>query len=70
MSSLHTIDGELPEALDTIKAVTETQEAVMSFYYTDAANQVTLSPYKTIDKVTKCSRGLFLETAGDFFHRF
>jgi hypothetical protein len=40
MNSLHNIDGELPEALDTIKAVTETQEAVMSFYYTDASNQV------------------------------
>ena len=40
MSSLYNIDGELPETLETIKNVTETQEAVMSFYYTDSENQV------------------------------
>ena len=40
MNSLHNIDGELPETLDAIKNVTETQEAVMSFYYTDSENQV------------------------------
>ena len=40
MSSLHNIDGELPETLGSIKSVTDSQEAVMSFYYTDAANQV------------------------------
>merc|ERR1711936_1540117 len=40
MSSLHNVDGELPETLGSIKSVTDSQEAVMSFYYTDAANQV------------------------------
>ena len=40
MSSLHNVDGELPETLGSIKNVTDSQEAVMSFYYTDAANQV------------------------------
>ena len=40
MNSLHNIDGELPETLDAIKNVTETQDAVMSFYYTDSENQV------------------------------
>jgi len=40
MNSLHNIDGELPETLGNIKTVTENQEAVMSFYYTDASNQV------------------------------
>lgn len=41
MASLHNIDGELPETLENIKAVTESQDAVMSFYYTDSSNQVT-----------------------------
>merc|ERR1719394_539626 len=40
MSSVHNVDGELPETLGSIKSVTDSQEAVMSFYYTDAANQV------------------------------
>ena len=40
MNSLHNIDGELPETLGNIKTVTENQEAVMSFFYTDASNQV------------------------------
>jgi hypothetical protein len=40
MNNLHNIDGELPETLDAIKNVTETQDAVMSFYYTDSENQV------------------------------
>ena len=45
MSSLHNVDGELPETLGSIKSVTDSQEAVMSFYYTDAANQVHLWIY-------------------------
>jgi len=40
MNSLHNIDGELPETLGNIKTVTETQDAVMSFYYTDSSNTV------------------------------
>ena len=48
MSSLHNVDGELPETLGSIKSVTDSQEAVMSFYYTDAANQVHLCKYNEI----------------------
>ena len=48
MSSLHNVDGELPETLGSIKSVTDSQEAVMSFYYTDAANQVHLWKYKIV----------------------
>ena len=41
MNSLRNIDGELPGGtLDAIKNMTETQEAVMSIYYTDSENQV------------------------------
>ena len=45
MSSVHNVDGELPETLGSIKSVTDSQEAVMSFYYTDAANQVGVSTH-------------------------
>ena len=48
MSSLHNVDGELPETLGSIKSVTDSQEAVMSFYYTDAANQVHQYKYNEI----------------------
>ena len=53
MSSLHNVDGELPETLGSIKSVTDSQEAVMSFYYTDAANQVHLCKYNEICMIFK-----------------
>ena len=40
MTSLHDVDGPLPDAIEQIQQVTENQEAVMSFFYTDRDNQV------------------------------
>lgn len=39
-SLLYDLDGELPDTIGQIKQVTESQDAVMAFYYTDADNQV------------------------------
>ena len=54
MSSVHNVDGELPETLGSIKSVTDSQEAVMSFYYTDAANQVGFSSSGFVGKLVTC----------------
>ena len=54
MSSVHNVDGELPETLGSIKSVTDSQEAVMSFYYTDAANQVGVSTHFFVGKFLTC----------------
>eukprot|EP00091_Calanus_sinicus_P001585 TRINITY_DN11596_c0_g1_i1.p1 TRINITY_DN11596_c0_g1~~TRINITY_DN11596_c0_g1_i1.p1 ORF type:complete len:313 (-),score=77.49 TRINITY_DN11596_c0_g1_i1:83-1021(-) len=40
MTSLTDLDGALPDTLGQIQQVTESQEAVMSFFYTDQDNQV------------------------------
>jgi len=40
MTSLHDMDGPLPDTIEQIQQVTESQEAVMSFFYTDQDNQV------------------------------
>ena len=56
MNSLHNIDGELPETLDAIKNVTETQEAVMSFYYTDSENQVAAKHHYDLAGLTPSHR--------------
>jgi len=40
MNSLYDLDGSLPDTLGQIQHVTENQEAVMSFFYTDDDNQV------------------------------
>jgi hypothetical protein len=40
MTSLYDPDGALPDTLGQIQQVTESQEAVMSFFYTDQDNQV------------------------------
>ena len=42
MTSLHDLDGPLPDTIEQIQHVTENQEAVMSFFYTDEDNQVIL----------------------------
>ena len=39
MTSLYDPDGSLPDTLGQIQQVTESQEAVMSFFYTDQDNQ-------------------------------
>ena len=43
MTSLYDPDGALPDTLGQIQHVTESQEAVMSFFYTDQDNQVNIS---------------------------
>ena len=43
MTSLYELDGALPDTLGQIQQVTENQEAVMSFFYTDQDNQVNIS---------------------------
>ena len=40
MTSLYDVDGPLPDTMEQIQQVTESQEAVMSFFYTDQDNQV------------------------------
>ena len=40
MSSLYEVDGPLPDTIGQIQAVTEQQEAVISYYYTGEDNQV------------------------------
>ena len=40
MTSLHDMNGPLPDTIEQIQQVTESQEAVMSFFYTDQDNQV------------------------------
>ena len=42
MSSLYEVDGPLPDTIGQIQAVTEQQEAVISYYYTGEDNQVKL----------------------------
>ena len=42
MTSLYDPDGALPDTLGQIQQVTESQEAVMSFFYTDQDNQVNI----------------------------
>ena len=43
MTSLYDPDGAVPDTLGQIQQVTESQEAVMSFFYTDQDNQVNIS---------------------------
>jgi len=40
MESIYDVDGELPDTIEQIKKVTESQDAVMAFYFTDSDNQV------------------------------
>ena len=40
MTNLQDMDGSLPDTIEKIQQVTESQEAVMSFFYTDKDNQV------------------------------
>ena len=43
ITSLYDPDGAVPDTLGKIQQVTESQEAVMSFFYTDQDNQVNIS---------------------------
>ena len=45
MSSLYEVDGPLPDTIGQIQAVTEQQEAVISYYYTGEDNQVSQAPH-------------------------
>ena len=53
MTSLYDPDGALPDTLGQIQQVTESQEAVMSFFYTDQDNQVNIC--KIDDHLLTCN---------------
>lgn len=58
MTDLHDIDTEAPDTIEQISKVTEAKEAVMSFYYTDADNQVKVTE---IFDVTKTDPSLLVK---------
>jgi len=58
MTNLYDIDNEAPDTIEQISKVTEANEAVMSFYYLDADNQVKVTE---IFDVTKTDPSLLVK---------